>query len=145
MKTYAPRTLTGRDLSELMRDLCATPLEIAKFLQVSERSVFRWMAENSAPYSVLAALWHETPQGRYVTALDVGNELNLSRATARAHEARQDATAAQLNRLLAICDTGAANDPIQGIAAPPRTAQAPRRLVPAATVRRAIAHRYRWR
>lgn len=145
MKTYAPRSLRGRDLETLLSELQATPGQVAKILQVSERSVFRWLADGSAPYAVLAALWHETPTGRHVTALDVGNELAITHALAHAQAARVDAGAAQLRRLLAISDTGAANDPIQGVPTPPRPAAGPRRSIPAASVRRAIAHRYRWR
>ncbi len=111
LKTYAPR-LTGPDLRALLDDLQATPAEVAKFLQVTERSVFRWLAEGSAPFAVLAALWHETPAGRHVCALDVGNEVLIYRGLAQAHESACNTKTLQLERLLAIGDFGAANDPV---------------------------------
>lgn len=112
MKTYAPKTLWGGDLRALMAELNATPLELSKFLKVTERSVWRWLADDSAPFSVLAALWHETPRGREVGALDVGNALNIERGLSRANGSALAAESARLARLLAICETGAANDPI---------------------------------
>lgn len=110
MKTYAPKGLHGAQLREILADLHATPLEVARFLRVTERSVWRWLASDSAPFSVLAALWHETPAGRESAALDVGNEVVIQRGLARAHSDEVVRGAARLARLLAISDTGAAND-----------------------------------
>jgi hypothetical protein len=111
LKTYAPR-LTGADLRPLLDELHATPAQASKFLQVTERSVWRWLSEGSAPFPVLAALWHETPTGRHVTALDVGNELVINRGLAQAHEKAHTQAVATLGRLLAIGDFGGANDPL---------------------------------
>jgi hypothetical protein len=85
---------------------------VAKYLRVTERSVWRWLADDSAPYAVLAALWHETPKGREAAALDVGNELTLTRGLARSSGALLSAESARLARVLAISDTGAANEPL---------------------------------
>lgn len=112
MKTYAPKGLWGGDLRRLLDDLHATPAMAAKFLQVTERSVWRWLADDSAPYAALAALWHETPTGRHQTALDVGNELVAVRGLSNAHQSELERTRAVLARLLSISDTGAANDPL---------------------------------
>lgn len=110
MKTYAPKGLRGGDLRQLLDELHATPAQIGKFLDVTERSVWRWLAEGTAPRAVLYALWHETPRGRETSALDVGNELTITRATVRIQAAQVDTSARQLARVLAISDTGAAND-----------------------------------
>jgi hypothetical protein len=118
LKTYAPR-LTGADLRPLLDELNATPAEVAKFLQVTERSVWRWLSEGSAPFPVLAALWHETPTGRHVVALDVGNEVAVYRGLAGAHEKAHAAAVDTLARLLAIGDFGAANDPVLNGPPPP--------------------------
>lgn len=112
MKTYAPKGLHGAMLRDLLADLGATPLQVSKYLHVTERSVWRWLKEDNAPYAVLAALWHETPEGRHVTALDVGNELQIYAGLARCHESNAQALYDQLGRVLAISDTGAANDPL---------------------------------
>ena len=116
MKTYAPRCLRGPMLRELLRDAFATPQDVAKFLQVAERSVWRWLANDSAPYAALAALWHETPAGRYSAALDVANELRFVRAERDALKAAHSLTLQRLARLAAISDHGAANDPIRTLA-----------------------------
>lgn len=111
LKTYAPK-LQGDDLRGLLEDLQATPAQAAKFLQVTERSVWRWLSEGSAPFPVLAALWHETPAGRHVTALDVGNEAVIYRGLSQAHEKAHGDAVAMLARVLSIGDFGAANDPV---------------------------------
>lgn len=110
MKTYAPKGLAGGDLRALLDDLVCTPKEAAKFLHVTERSVWRWLADGSAPFAVLAALWHETAHGREVTSCDVGNDLVLTRAGQRIAQEGQAQAVGQLARVLAISDTGASND-----------------------------------
>ena len=110
MKTYAPKSLRGSDLRDLLEQLVATPGQVAKFLDVTERSVWRWLSEGTAPRAVLFALWHETPAGREVSALDVGNELAITRRVARGAQEAQAVQVQQLARVLAISDTGAAND-----------------------------------
>ena len=142
MKTYAPKALRGRDLRALISDLHATPAQVAKYLQVTERSVFRWLADDSAPFAVLACLWHETPTGRESSALDVGNALVIERGLARARGDDLTRESAKLARLLAITDTGAANDPVITGPAP---GGGPRGFIPGprhpAHVRRAYALR----
>lgn len=112
MKTFVPRSLRGTDLRGLLLDLAMTPAEAAKFLQVTERSVFRWLAEDSAPFAVLGVLWHESAPGRHSVALDLGNELNIQRGLAGALEDKAARIERQLARVLATSDTGAANDPL---------------------------------
>lgn len=127
MKTYAPKGLHGSQLRALIADLHASPVEISKFLQVTERSVWRWLKDDSAPFAVLAALWHETPQGRHVSAVDVGNEAVLYRGLAQAQAAALKAETARLGRLLGMCETGADNDPFfSGPSAPPPSGCRPR-------------------
>lgn len=116
MKTYAPRDLCGSNLRDLITDLGEpTPHDLARFLQVTERSIFRWLAEDSAPFAVLAALWHETPHGRHVTALDVGNDRAIQSAGWQAEKAAHLATHAGLLRVLGVSDTGSANSPLYGV------------------------------
>lgn len=112
MKTFAPKQLHGADLRGLLTDLHATPSQVAQFLRVTERSVWRWLSDESAPYAALAALWHETPNGRYATAIDVGNELAIVRGLAAAHGAQAERETARLARLIQIADCGSANDPL---------------------------------
>jgi hypothetical protein len=127
MKTYAPKGLAGDDLRAMLDELHVNPAQVAKFLRVTERSVWRWLADGSAPYAALAALWHETPTGRHQTALDVGNELGIVRGLAAANGDALARESARLARLVAICDTGAMNDPLYtGPSAPPPAGCRPR-------------------
>lgn len=112
MKTYTPKTLHGSDLRDLLVQHHATPAQAAKFLRVTERSVWRWLAEDSAPWVVLACLWLESAQGREVAAVDVANALGIERGASRLAKSAQASQSAQLARLLGISDTGAANDPV---------------------------------
>lgn len=112
MKTYAPKGLHGADLRPLIDDLVATPGEVAKFLHVTERSVWRWLAEGSAPWPVLALLWHETPRGRESASCDVGNDLVIQRTQVKASGAALASMAARMARLVRIGDFGSANDPL---------------------------------
>lgn len=112
LKTYAPKGLWGGDLRRLLSELGASQADACKFLQVSERTLRRWLSDDSAPFAVLAALWHETPAGRHVTALDVGNEAVIYRGLSKAHEKAHADALATLARVLRIGDFGAANDPV---------------------------------
>jgi hypothetical protein len=111
MKTYAPKGLAGDDLRPILDELHASPAQVAKFLRVTERSVWRWLSDGSAPYAALAALWHETPTGRHASAVDVGNELVVVRGLAHANGDALARESQRLARLVAISDTGAGNDP----------------------------------
>ncbi len=119
MKTYAPKHLNGADLRGLMADLLCTPAQAATYLKVTERSIWRWLADDSAPFAVLSALWHETPRGREVTAYDVTNEIDLLRLGERCARDAVRTSEGQVRRLLAISDTGAANDPLETLRNPP--------------------------
>lgn len=133
MKTYTPKGLTGSDLRMLLDDLHATPAQVAKFLHVTERSVWRWLADGSAPFAVLSCLWHETPAGRETSACDVGNELAIVRGLAAGRGQSLAAESARLAYLVRLGDFGAANDPlITGpyAPAPVYTAPAPGYAVP---------------
>ena len=61
MKTYAPKGLHGAQLRAILEELQATPAQVSKFLQVTERSVWRWLSDGSAPFPVLAALPDDGP------------------------------------------------------------------------------------
>jgi len=112
MKTFAPKKLHSGQLHELLSMLQWSNKDAAKFLHVTERSVYRWLSENSAPYMVLALLWHESPEGRDDCAIDHGNELQIMRSLARSTAEERDIDLQRLAYLLKIGDFGAANDPL---------------------------------
>jgi hypothetical protein len=115
LKIYGPKTLRGPDLRDLMAELFATPKNVAKILGVNERTVFRWLSDDTAPKSALLALWHETPRGRLTSALDVGNALTLERLHTNELRNAHAALCRQVVKILAICQTGSANDPIMNL------------------------------
>lgn len=141
MKTYAPKSLHGEQLRELLTDLHATPLEVCKFLKVGERTFRRWLADDSCPWPILALLWHETPAGREAAHLDTGNALNLALGLSRSTGEALAKESARLARVLAISDTGAANDPL--LQGPPGGGGAgfPRRPAQASTLTASSATR----
>ncbi len=110
MKTYAPKGLHGAMLRPLLSELLCTPAQAAKFLHVTERTVWRWLSDDSCPWPILALLWHETPKGREAAALDTGNALVIERGLSGAARGALAKESARLARLVAIADTGAAND-----------------------------------
>ncbi len=96
MKAFAPKWI---DLSETLADLGAKPADVAKYLGVTERSVWRWMADGTAPRAVLVALWHITPAGQQAVALDHGNGAMYERGYVRSMEATTARLQMQLHRL----------------------------------------------
>lgn len=83
MIAFAPKYLELRDV---MADMGATPASVAKYLQVTERSVWRWLADGSAPRAALLALWHVTPEGQQVIGVHHGNGVMYDRGRVRALE-----------------------------------------------------------
>ena len=121
IKSFAPAHLSGSDLPGLLQQLGhATPAQAARLLQVSERTVWRWISDSSAPWSALAALWHETPTGRAAALADAGNELAIIRGLTGALQAENKSLRSRLVRLMAISDTGAANDAFMDVPAAPQ-------------------------
>lgn len=111
MKSYAPTGLHAGMLRELITDMGSTPAKIAKLLRVTERSIWRWMADDSAPYAVILALWHESPRGHYNRDTDLANHNAILHALVHCKEDTAAQAVARLAKLLAISSTGAANDP----------------------------------
>ena len=96
MKALAPKWI---DLAETLADLGAKPADAAKYLGVTERSVWRWLADGTAPRAVLLALWHLTPAGVQAVATDHGNGLMYERGYVRSMEATTARLQAQCHRL----------------------------------------------
>ncbi|WP_180125480.1 hypothetical protein [Rhodoferax sp. BLA1] len=53
------------------------PKLVAKFLDVTERTVWRWLAEENAPRAAILALYWETQYGRSLIDTDQVNEIRL--------------------------------------------------------------------
>lgn len=128
MKTYAPKWLHGSQLRDLMAELCADVPAVAKYLDVSDRTVWRWLELDNAPRAALCALWHETPQGRETSALDTGNALMYSRAQVQNLTAENDKLRRELAHVLMMIDPGCANDVLIHVAPEVKQIRAPVRL-----------------
>lgn len=75
----APKDIYGPNVFKQFVHELAGPAHVAKFLEVSERTVWRWLAEGSAPKMACLALYWETQYGRSLIDTDHQTELALLR------------------------------------------------------------------
>jgi hypothetical protein len=76
---YAPpRCLTGADLPTLIAQL-GGPAHTCRLLDVSERTLRRWVADGSCPLGYARLAWYAS-YGRDAADLDATNELRLQQA-----------------------------------------------------------------
>lgn len=109
IRTLAPRGLALRDI---LADIPgATPVDVARFLDVSERTVWRWLSDDCAPRAALLALWFVTQQGQYEVSVHVGNEARLLHGMVRTAKDSAQAAQSRLVKALALADCGSANAP----------------------------------
>lgn len=100
-------------LSVLLLDLGEpSSSQLAYTLGVNERTCRRWMASDAAPRATLLALFWMTKWGRSALECSALNDAQLACELAEAHRRAADARAAQVERLLALGDFGAANAPL---------------------------------
>jgi hypothetical protein len=70
-------------LSVLMDDLRLTPASMARVLQVSERSVYRWMSKDHAPRAVMLSLFFVSRWGVGLVACESENAARMWAGFAR--------------------------------------------------------------
>lgn len=105
-------------LAELAGDLAnPTAAELAGALGVSERTVWRWMADGG-PQAARLALYWLTPWGWSAHEAEARRRLADYRALVQAQRAELDALAARIDRLAALGDFGSANAPIHSARVP---------------------------
>jgi len=63
-------------LSEMMKELCARPADVAKAMRVSVDTVRRWLKDGSEPWSVRVAFFLFTIRGRSTIDADTTNRIN---------------------------------------------------------------------
>lgn len=110
MKYLAPRATPA--LSQLLPDLGnPSPREIARFLDVTERTVFRWHAADKAPRAAMLALFWESSYGLSALNAELHN-------AALVHKSHADSLARhvvnlerRIARLEKIGDFGSSNVP----------------------------------
>lgn len=73
----APNYICGPNLFKIFVDELGGPKLVCKFLDVTERTVWRWLAEESAPKMAVLSLFWETQYGRSLVQTDQVNEIRL--------------------------------------------------------------------
>jgi predicted DNA-binding transcriptional regulator AlpA len=90
------------------------PSRIAKVLGLGVRTVYRYNREAQAPRHVCLALFWLTRWGRSQVDCQAVNDCQLAVAYANAIETELHQARTQLAHVLALSDTGAANQPVIG-------------------------------
>jgi hypothetical protein len=99
-------------LSLLLDDLGQpSDAAVARALGVSERTVRRWVARDSAPHAALLALYWVTRWGHSAIAADVKNESAMLAGFVACLKTENAKLTATLSKTLALADTGASNLP----------------------------------
>lgn len=105
-----PRQLPS--LSAMLDDLANPPARaVARALGVTERTLRRWRADDQAPRAVMLALYWLTRWGQSEAHTEAHNAAVLHAGYARALRDEVARLSAELARVLALRDCGAANAP----------------------------------
>lgn len=94
-----------------MDDLAATPASVATALGVSLSTVYRWLAEDSAPRVALLALFWVTRWGLSATDVEAFNLVQVHRGLTQALQDDNRKLRAELVTAGRLGDFGSANDP----------------------------------
>ena len=98
-------------LSVLLADLPAPPDRVADYLQVSRRSLQRYVRHDQAPRAVLLALFWESRWGLSLIDCELVNAARVHAGHARALAAESAMLRVRVDRLERVGDFGAANAP----------------------------------
>lgn len=101
-----------------------SPRHLARALGVSERTAYRWISDGAAPRAAALALFSITRWGASARDVEAFRRLDDWRGLAQAREREIATLRAEIARLQAIGDFGAANDPSALAARPARPASA---------------------
>lgn len=89
--------------------------QISRFLGISPATLAKWARTGNAPRLAHLALFWETRWGLSVIDTTAENERRVHRGLIDALQRENAALRAQLERLVALGATGAANDPLWGV------------------------------
>ena len=110
LAVYMPKRMPT--LAEMLIDIGNPhPRAIAKALHVTERTVWRWIAAEEAPHSVMLAIFWTTRWGRSEVDASAQNDAMRFASLARCLQDELDAIRARLARVAQIGDFGSSNDP----------------------------------
>jgi hypothetical protein len=73
----APNYIRGPNLFKLFVEELGGPKLVCKFLDVTERTIWRWLSEETAPKMAVLSLFWETQYGRSLVQTDQVNEIRL--------------------------------------------------------------------
>lgn len=106
----APKNVYGPDIFKMFVNELGGPKRVCKMLDVIERTVWRWLAEDSVPKMAVRALYWETQYGRSLIDTDHHNEVILMRGRIHLLE-EQFARASRVIAGLKLLNFGTANEP----------------------------------
>lgn len=92
---------------------------LAKALDVSARTVRRWLQHGHAPRAAMLSIFWLTRWGQHAVHCEAHNAAQLHAGMAAALRTEINRLQAQLDRLARIGDFGSANDPAPGFSRPP--------------------------
>jgi hypothetical protein len=102
-----------------------SPRQIAKALDVTERTVKRWLQADQAPRTVMCSLFWLTRWGQHAVHCEAHNDAVMQAGMARNLRDQIERLQQQLAHLGRIADFGAANDPADSVRAARPTIGAP--------------------
>lgn len=106
-----PRSLPT--LADMIRDLSATPEQIAKALHVNPSTVYRWISQDKAPRPASLALYWMTRWGQSELDAEMWNRANVYEGMAKALEREMWLMQEAVLKLGQIGEFGSANDPLK--------------------------------
>lgn len=104
-------------LADMVRDLNAKPADIAKALDVSQSSVYRWLELGQGPRPAALALYWLTTWGQDELSVEQHNRAEVYQGLAEALQRHIVTLESEVQRLSQIGHYGSANDPSQRFAA----------------------------
>lgn len=110
-----PRRLPA--LADMIRDLNASPSDVARVLHVSTSTVYRWLDDGQGPRPAALALFWLTSWGQDELSAEQADRANVYQGLAEALQRHVRTLETELQRLSQIGHYGSANDPSQRFAA----------------------------
>ncbi len=106
----APKNVYGPDIFKMFVHELGGPRKVCRMLDVTERTIWRWLADDNVPKMAVRALYWETQYGRSLVDADHHNEVILMNGRIRLLE-EQFARAARVIAGLKLLNFGTANEP----------------------------------
>lgn len=111
MKFLAPNKIRGPNLMRMFMQEMGNAKTVAKYLGVSERSIYFWAAGNPVPRAVVLALFWESKYGHSLIYTHLQNEVSLLHGQLRVFASQYQRAKDMVAGLRAL-HAGAANEPL---------------------------------